>query len=108
MLHRLLKTNRQELISRCRAKAAQRKAPMSTEAELDYGIPTLLDQIGDILFEESNNLDAGLTAVPWESSGPATAIGTAAKNHGNELLRLGFTVEQVVHGYGDVCQAITE
>ena len=28
--------------------------------------------------------------------------------HGNELLRLGFSVDQVVHGYGDVCQSVTE
>jgi hypothetical protein len=28
--------------------------------------------------------------------------------HGAELLRRGFTVDQVVHDYGDVCQAITE
>src|SRR6185369_6164763 len=28
--------------------------------------------------------------------------------HGNELLRTGFTVDQVVHDYGDLCQAVTE
>jgi hypothetical protein len=28
--------------------------------------------------------------------------------HGKELLERGYTVDQVVHGYGDVCQAITE
>ena len=28
--------------------------------------------------------------------------------HGAELLRLGYSVDQVVHDYGDVCQAITE
>ncbi len=27
--------------------------------------------------------------------------------HGAELLALGYSVDQVVHGYGDVCQAIT-
>ncbi len=31
----------------------------------------------------------------------------AASHHGRELLGAGFTVEQVVHGYGDLCQAIT-
>ena len=29
-------------------------------------------------------------------------------HHGHELLLQGFTVSQVVHDYGDVCQAITE
>jgi hypothetical protein len=28
--------------------------------------------------------------------------------HGSELFRLGYSVEQVVHDYGDLCQAITE
>jgi hypothetical protein len=31
-----------------------------------------------------------------------------ATQHGHDLLRQGFTASQVVHGYGDVCQAITE
>ena len=28
--------------------------------------------------------------------------------HGEELLAKGYTVDQVVHGYGDICQSITE
>lgn len=35
-------------------------------------------------------------------------IGRTAALHGAELLRRGFNVDQVVHNYGDVCQAITE
>jgi signal transduction histidine kinase len=35
-------------------------------------------------------------------------IGATAALHGKELLERGFTVEQVVHDYGDLCQAITE
>src|SRR4030095_13536279 len=45
-------------------------------------------------------------------SGGGTAVlsemGVAAARHGRELLRHGFTVDQVVHDYGDLCQAITE
>ncbi|MEO7726842.1 MAG: sensor histidine kinase, partial [Burkholderiales bacterium] len=37
-----------------------------------------------------------------------TAIGRAAALHGAELLRLGYSVDQVVHDYGDVCQSVTE
>ena len=46
-----------------------------------------------------------------ESSGtpyPTTAIGSTATLHGRDLLALGFTVSQVVHDYGDICQAVTE
>ena len=42
------------------------------------------------------------------TDGPATAINDSAALHGQELLRNGFTVAQVVHGYGDVCQIVTE
>jgi len=32
---------------------------------------------------------------------------TAATRHGQELLKHGFTINQVVHDYGDLCQSIT-
>jgi signal transduction histidine kinase len=35
-------------------------------------------------------------------------IGSSASMHGGALLRLGFTVDQVVHNYGDLCQSITD
>src|SRR5687768_16999763 len=39
---------------------------------------------------------------------PNLEIGTSAALHGHDLLRRGYTVSQVVHDYGDVCQTITE
>jgi signal transduction histidine kinase len=36
------------------------------------------------------------------------AIEESAAAHGGELLEMGFTVSQVVHGYGDVCQVVTQ
>ena len=35
-------------------------------------------------------------------------IAATAARHGRELLENGFTVDQVVHEYGDLCQAVTE
>jgi signal transduction histidine kinase len=32
----------------------------------------------------------------------------SATKHGNDMVRMGFTVAQVVYDYGDVCQAVTE
>ena len=43
-----------------------------------------------------------------EPSPAPTEIGRAATIHGAALLRLGYTVDQVVHDYGDVCQSVTE
>jgi hypothetical protein len=39
---------------------------------------------------------------------PTSAIGIAAAAHGRELVEGGYTVSQVVHDYGDICQAIAE
>ena len=38
----------------------------------------------------------------------AAEIQRSAALHGADLLRLGYSVEQVVHDYGDVCQAVTD
>ena len=106
MLHEFLTSNRKELIRRCRGKAAKRFAPSQTPSAMDHGVPLFLQQLVDTLrLEESTNTrdesEPGPTPAPTE-------IGRAAALHGAELLRLGFTVDQVVHDYGDVCQAVTE
>jgi signal transduction histidine kinase len=111
MIHEFLTENRGELIERCRMKVARRPAPRATEAELDHGITLFLDQI-------IKTLQAEELAQPSESrrmsgpSGGADAIlsemGVSAKEHGRELLQHGFTIDQVVHDYGDLCQSITD
>jgi signal transduction histidine kinase len=93
MLYEFLAMHREELIGRCRAKVATRSVPPPTEAELDHGVPVFLDQLADAL-------RLHLTSSP--------EIGKSAVQHGHDLLLQGFTVSQVVHDYGDVCQAITE
>ena len=110
MMHEFLLNNRTDLISRCRVKVAQRPARDATTAQLKNGIPMFLDQLIQTLRVEQ-------TAEPMESrsiSGPASgcvsfsAIGISAALHGRQLLDLGFSVDQVVHDYGDLCQAITD
>jgi signal transduction histidine kinase len=93
MLHEFIAVNREEIIRRCRAKVATRSVPPPTEAEIDHGVPVFLDQLMDAL-------RLGLTSSP--------EIGRIAVKHGHDLLLQGFTVSQVVHDYGDVCQSITE
>ena len=60
-------------------------------------LPLFLTQLSETLRSES-------TGTPHS----ARAIGSAATRHGRELMALGFTVSQVVHDYGDICQAVTE
>ena len=111
MLHEFLSANRAELIARCRAKVAERPAREAPTAELEYGISLFLDQIIKTLRIEQGDTPLESRRVSGVAGGAfptASEIGEGAGRHGNELLRHGFTIEQVVHDYGDLCQAIME
>jgi hypothetical protein len=104
MLHEFLTSNHQLIISRCREKVASRFEPTESAATIDHGVPLFLQQLVETLRDEQ---DAGIRSVSREPSPAPTEIGRAAALHGAELLRQGFTVDQVVHDYGDVCQCVT-
>jgi signal transduction histidine kinase len=93
MLHEFVRTQRSTILERTRAKVAKRTAPRPTEEELKDGVPLFLDQL--------------ITAL-GRTNGSTAEIGESAARHGADLLRLGFTVGQVVHTYGNICQAVTE
>ena len=85
--------HRDELIRRCRAKVATRSPLPPTEGEIDRGVSVFLDQLVE------------------ELSGGASKtheISEAALKHGRDLFLQGFTISEVVHDYGDVCQSITD
>ncbi|MGZ9005563.1 MAG: sensor histidine kinase, partial [Burkholderiales bacterium] len=69
-----------------------------------------LDQITQTLeLEETSSNSERLSGPTDPTKAPAPSeIGRAAAKHGNDLGRQGFTVDQVVHDYGDLCQAVTE
>lgn len=106
MLHELLSSNREELIRRCRTKAAKRFSPGAIPAGLDHGVPLFLQQLIDTLQREQMT-NVRLVAEPQAAPG-TTAIGRSAALHGADMLGQGYSVDQVVHDYGDVCQAATE
>ena len=110
MLHEFLTANREALVERCRLKVAKRLAPKVTNAELQHGIPAFLDQLIKTLLVEKTSEPLRSRKVSGPSGGgPAMSeIGQTAALHGRELSLQGFTVEQVVHDYGDLCQAITD
>jgi len=93
MLYEFITTHRDQIITRCRKRVATRPRSTHTAAESDYGVPLFLDQLVDTLRSKGQ---------------PNLAISTSAALHGHDLLLKGFTVSQVVHDYGDVCQTITE
>jgi len=111
VLHEFLTAHRIDLIARCRSKVMKRRAPKATDAELEHGIPLFLDQLIKTLRMEQSSDPLQSRSVSGPSDGGKSAsseIGTTAAQHGLELMHHGFTVDQVVHDYGDLCQAVTE
>jgi hypothetical protein len=107
MLHELLTANRHDLIRRCMRKANRRDLPLVASSHLEHGVPIFVEQLVDALRRE-----AASGGARRENSDSSSAVlaegGRTAALHGKALLEEGCSVEQVVHGYGDICQAITE
>ena len=101
MLHQFLTANRDELIRRCLTKVGSRSSPAAAAAEPKRGVPVFLDQLGEALRRREAS---GSSAFPRASA----EDNLTAALHGQQMLDEGYTVEQVVHDYGDVCQAVTE
>ena len=78
-------------------KLTDRPWPLVSTSELEHGVPLFLSQLSETLRSET-------THTPF----PPKAIGESAAKHGRELRERGFNISQVVHDYGDICQAITE
>jgi signal transduction histidine kinase len=96
MLYEFIDVHRDVIIARTRDRVRSRPWPSVAPGELEHGVPLFLTQLSETLRLEG-------TSAPF----PSDAIGRAAARHGGDLLRLGFTVSQVVHDYGDICQTIT-
>ena len=95
-LYDFIKTNHDEILSRTSQRVASR-SPAASLHDVERGLPLFLTQLSETLRLETS-----------ETPFPTSAIGIAAEAHGKELVEGGYSVSQVVHDYGDICQAITE
>jgi signal transduction histidine kinase len=97
LLADFLTANRSAIIAGAQARVAARTCPKPSQVELSHGIPVFLDQLVDALrLAESSDVIAH------------EQIAKSAGIHGHDLFRMGLTIAQVVHDYGDVCQTVTE
>lgn len=97
VLANFIQQNRDAIIARTRERVSVRASPSPTDTELKNGIPVFLDQLSSALKRET-----------FSDVVDHADIGRSAAAHGHDLLGMGLTIGQVVHDYGDVCQAITE
>ncbi|MEP7308931.1 MAG: hypothetical protein ABJA98_25790 [Acidobacteriota bacterium] len=94
MLHEFITTNRTAIIGRCEEKAHARLVAAHSNVPLNQGVPIFIDQLVDELRRDTSTRNLAIMRV--------------ALRHGHDLFANGFTVSQVVHEYGDICQAVTE
>jgi len=110
-MHNFLSSNRAELLSRCKSKVAQRPQRAATEQQLANGIPLFIEQLIRTLEAEEDDKTADSIRISGPSGGDSLALsemGVGSAAHGKALLELGYTMDQVVHDYGDLCQAIMD
>lgn len=99
MLYQFLIDNREKILASTRRKEVDLSDHRPTSEESERGLPRFYDHLIVELRRESRG-------KPKRTDRRHGAMSTL--QHGRELSRLGYTVSQVVHGYGVLCQAITE
>jgi signal transduction histidine kinase len=97
VLFEFVTLNHDALVAKARDKITTRPWPPASALEIENGVPLFLTQLTEALKRQSS-------PAPFSS----TDIGIAATQHGRDLFEQGFTVSQVVHDYGAICQAVTE
>jgi hypothetical protein len=105
-LQDFITTNHDRLVAMTRGKAAKRNgAPRPAAIETKHGVHLFLDQLRGALYDEARR---GPSKQAQADPPTNPDIANTAALHGHDLLALGFSVDEVVHDYGDVCQAVTE
>lgn len=93
MLHEFLSANRSEILRHSWDRVTARSPQQSLTEALRFGVQLFLDD---------------LIAILRTGGDRSASISRDATLHGERLHKLGFAVAQVVHGYGDVCQVVTQ
>lgn len=111
MMYEFLSNNADDLIRRCIDKVNKRPQRNASVEQLRTGIPMFLEQLTKTLQADERLGAAAAMQISGASGGDEnddSEMGATAAAHGAELLALDYTVDQVVHDYGDLCQAITD
>jgi hypothetical protein len=111
MMSSFLAAHRDDLLRRCAGKMAQRPLRPGAEHQLASAMPLFIAQLQRTLEAEERHQPLESLKISGAPGGDALAVsemGVSATQHGKQLLELGFSVDQVVHGYGDLCQALTD
>lgn len=103
MLYKFLITHREKILALTKKKVTHISESRPTSEESEKGLPEFYNHLIHAMKRESKGLPKSSESSPERKHGK-----NSTASHGKELSRLGYTVSQVVHGYGVLCQAITE
>src|SRR5690349_1170957 len=103
-LFTLLTERRSEVLEKCRKKVSVVSGSLPSTVLLDRGLPALYDELLEVL---RVSLEDASPEVRHRLVSDTVAAG-ASRRHAQESFRLGYTVSQLVHGYGCICQGVTE
>lgn len=91
----LIRENRELLERRSQEVFLARAGSKPKAEELNHGLPILIHQIAEALGSATGTV-------------PEQAVTDTATEYGGRLFGLGFTIAELVHAYGAVCQAVME
>lgn len=97
-LHDFLLNHEKEVIELTGKLILQRAGVRPSSDQLKQALPIFYHQLINVFKDAKNRV----------GSKDEEAFSDAGAIHGMELFRLGYTISNVVHSYGAICQAITE
>ncbi len=123
-LHEFLLKNQSAILEMTEKKTLDLAGARASSDQLKQGLPVFFQQLLEILLLARPAITKSVANKTGASNGatrsdePAMAIAAgepeeaevakSAGFHGQEMLRLGYTLSHVVHAYGALCQSITE
>jgi hypothetical protein len=123
-LRAFLLQHQAEILRSTEAKTLLLAGSAPTSTRLKDGLPIFYNQLVAVLAREGRNGvlsredrelqvqaarasdEPGMAIAGHRPDGAEVAL--SARVHGEELLRMGYTLSHVVHAYGAMCQSITE
>ncbi len=102
MLYEFLEKNKKSILDLALKKTLGISENKPTTSELEKGLPIFYTELISVLKKGPVDNDSKKPVHTEELSI------TQAASHGKESQRLGYTLSQVVHGYGAICQSVTE
>jgi signal transduction histidine kinase len=102
MLYEFLLLEREKILALCSNKLVRLADSRSSSQEMERGLPLFYDELIEVLRADADEFGEA------RKDEIESLHRNSAELRAKESLRLGYSISQVVHGYGALCQAITQ